>query len=245
VREFLASEAMYYLNVSTTRALSLIISTSEKVQRPWFSDATNSNSKVGVSVDDHRIAHLPLSKRKDLIKKYISQPDVMISENVAMTCRVSPSFIRVGQIELFARRYRKALSVASESVESQEMVELHPKEFVSMVEHLLFREYSDTRINVSFIAMSKVKSNNDSSLFVPLSLQSRILYALRESSQQIATMTAAWMRVGYCQGNFNSDNCLVAGRTMDYGNNNGLLRILIIFKFYIFYNFFHRTFWLH
>jgi uncharacterized protein YdiU (UPF0061 family) len=26
-----------------------------------------------------------------------------------------------------------------------------------------------------------------------------------------------WIRVGYCQGNFNSDNCLVAGRTMDYG----------------------------
>ena len=25
------------------------------------------------------------------------------------------------------------------------------------------------------------------------------------------------MRVGFCQGNFNADNCLVAGRTMDYG----------------------------
>lgn len=99
---------------------------------------------------DTHIAYLPLSKRRDLIKKYISQPDVIISENVAMTCRVSPSFIRVGQIELFvfAPRYRKALSVASQSVESQEMVELHRKEFggaASMVEHMLFREYSDTR----------------------------------------------------------------------------------------------------
>jgi uncharacterized protein YdiU (UPF0061 family) len=28
---------------------------------------------------------------------------------------------------------------------------------------------------------------------------------------------AGWLRVGYVQGNFNSDNCLVAGRTMDYG----------------------------
>merc|ERR1712054_409929 len=33
-REFLASEAMFFLNVSTTRALSLIAS-SEKVARPW------------------------------------------------------------------------------------------------------------------------------------------------------------------------------------------------------------------
>ena len=30
-------------------------------------------------------------------------------------------------------------------------------------------------------------------------------------------MCAGWLRVGFCQGNFNADNCLVAGRTMDYG----------------------------
>ena len=28
---------------------------------------------------------------------------------------------------------------------------------------------------------------------------------------------AGWLRVGFCQGNFNADNCLVGGRTMDYG----------------------------
>jgi len=28
---------------------------------------------------------------------------------------------------------------------------------------------------------------------------------------------ANWMRVGYCQGNFNSDNCAVGGFTLDYG----------------------------
>merc|ERR1719487_1787413 len=34
---------------------------------------------------------------------------------------------------------------------------------------------------------------------------------------RIATMVAGWLRVGFCQGNFNCDNCLIAGRTMDYG----------------------------
>lgn len=53
---------------------------------------------------------------------------------------------------------------------------------------------------------------------VSADLQARLLDALRESSHRIAQLTAAWMRVGFCQGNFNSDNCLVAGRTLDYGN---------------------------
>jgi uncharacterized protein YdiU (UPF0061 family) len=40
---------------------------------------------------------------------------------------------------------------------------------------------------------------------------------LRQASKKFADLTASWIRVGYCQGNFNSDNCLVGGRTMDYG----------------------------
>jgi hypothetical protein len=34
---------------------------------------------------------------------------------------------------------------------------------------------------------------------------------------RLAGMIAEWIRVGFCQGNFNADNCLVGGRTMDYG----------------------------
>jgi len=34
---------------------------------------------------------------------------------------------------------------------------------------------------------------------------------------RIADMVNGWVRVGFAQGNFNADNCLVGGRTMDYG----------------------------
>ena len=34
---------------------------------------------------------------------------------------------------------------------------------------------------------------------------------------RLTGMIAEWIRVGFCQGNFNADNCLVGGRTMDYG----------------------------
>jgi uncharacterized protein YdiU (UPF0061 family) len=37
------------------------------------------------------------------------------------------------------------------------------------------------------------------------------------AARRIATMVANWVRVGFAQGNFNADNCLVGGKTMDYG----------------------------
>jgi uncharacterized protein YdiU (UPF0061 family) len=40
---------------------------------------------------------------------------------------------------------------------------------------------------------------------------------LAGAAGRLAAMVAGWLRVGFCQGNFNADNCLVGGRTMDYG----------------------------
>ena len=37
------------------------------------------------------------------------------------------------------------------------------------------------------------------------------------TAARLASLSAEWLRVGFCQGNFNADNCLVGGRTMDYG----------------------------
>lgn len=78
VREFLAQEHMYALGVPTSRSLTLYTSKSETVKRPWF----NQDS-------------------------YSRDPEVTIEEDVAITTRVAPSFLRVGQIELFGRRARK------------------------------------------------------------------------------------------------------------------------------------------
>jgi uncharacterized protein YdiU (UPF0061 family) len=78
VREFLAQEHMHALGVPTSRSLSLYVSKTEKVKRPWYSED---------------------SRSKD--------PDMLISEAVAISTRVAPSFIRVGQLELFGRRAHK------------------------------------------------------------------------------------------------------------------------------------------
>ncbi len=157
VREFLAQEHMHALGVPTSRSLSLYVSKTEQVKRPWYSEGSRSQD-----------------------------PDRLISEAVAISTRVAPSFIRVGQLELFGRRARK-----------QE----HPKaleELEQLVLHLIAREYSDV-------------------IDQKLSTAEKVLLLAREFRSRLTSLVANWIRVGYCQGNFNSDNCAAGGFTLDYG----------------------------
>lgn len=157
IREFLAQEHMHALRVPTSRSLSLFTSKSDKVKRPWYTEGSHS-----------------------------MDPEVMIDEAVAISTRVAPSFIRVGQIELFARRARK---------------NEHPKameELEKIVLHLIDREYSEVIDN-------------------HLTTQEKVLLLAQEFRTRLTSLVANWIRVGYCQGNFNSDNCAAGGFTLDYG----------------------------
>jgi uncharacterized protein YdiU (UPF0061 family) len=157
IREFLAQEHMQALGVPTSRSLSLYVSKTEKVDRQWYSEGSHSRN-----------------------------PDQYISEPVAISTRVAPSFIRVGQLELFGRRARKAE---------------HPKamgELEMLVLHLIDREYAN------------VISNK-------LEMTEKILLLAKEFRNRLSSLVVNWIRVGYCQGNFNSDNCAAGGFTLDYG----------------------------
>jgi uncharacterized protein YdiU (UPF0061 family) len=157
IREFMAQEHMHALGVPTSRSLSLYVSKTEKVQRPWYSQDSR-------SID----------------------PDMMISEPVAISTRVAPSFIRVGQLELFGRRVRN---------------KAHPKameELEKIVLHLIDRDYSGVIDN-------------------KLTTDQKVVVLAREFRSRLTSLIANWIRVGYCQGNFNSDNCAAGGFTLDYG----------------------------
>ncbi len=157
VREFLVQEYMHALGVPTSRSLTLYVSQMETVSRPWYSQ----NSK---GLD----------------------PDILVDNPVAISTRVAPSFLRVGQLELFARRARS---------------NAHPKaveELRMIVAHLIEREY---------------QSEIDQSLH----FADQIVELARLLSERLTSLIANWFRVGYCQGNFNSDNCPAGGYTLDYG----------------------------
>nr|WP_136249944.1 protein adenylyltransferase SelO family protein [Ningiella ruwaisensis] len=157
IREFVAQEYMHALGVPTSRSLSLFVSETERVNRPWYSEGS-----------------------------YSMDPDIMVSNPVAISTRVAPSFLRVGQIELFGRRARK---------------NEHPNalsELKLIVEHVIEREYRN-QIDANLAFTDKV-----------------VLLAI-EFRERLTSLIAHWMRVGYCQGNFNSDNCACGGYTLDYG----------------------------
>ncbi len=157
VREFLAQDYMHALGVPTSRSLTLYTSKSETVERPWYSQGS-----------------------------YSADPDILLDNPVAISTRVAPSFLRVGQLELFARRVRN---------------QAHPKAFEELkmiVAHLIEREY---------------KNEIDQSL--PFTAQ--VIELAKLFRDRLCALVADWLRVGYCQGNFNSDNCAAGGFTLDYG----------------------------
>ena len=157
VREFLAQEFMHALGVPTSRSLTLYVSHDENVRRPWYSGTSPS-----------------------------MDPDILVDNSAAITTRVAPSFLRVGQLELFARRTRN---------------NSHPKAFSELqmiVEHLIKRNYH-----------AEVEPS------LPFSEQ--VVELARLFRGRLTALVADWIRVGYCQGNFNSDNCAAGGFTLDYG----------------------------
>mmetsp|Transcript_9876 Transcript_9876/g.14353 ORF Transcript_9876/g.14353 Transcript_9876/m.14353 type:complete len:736 (-) Transcript_9876:398-2605(-) len=211
IREFLASEAMHYLGISTTRALSLIVSedgddengngkAGNTSQRPWYSEQ---NQKNVPTVDDPRLERYSPEQRKQIVAQLNAQtrndPDVMVEEPNAITCRVAPSFMRVGHIDLFSRRATKN-TLSENEIPDKNTPEF--KELEDIIWHACFREFP-------------------SECYEPFIDDNDILSAskclLDHSLDGIAAMVAGWVRVGFAQGNFNGDNCLVAGRTMDYG----------------------------
>jgi hypothetical protein len=72
IREFLASEAMFALGISTTRALSLVVSGSEVIARPWYSNRGGEQDLP--TVDDPRLAHVPMQMREQLIAQLVRHP---------------------------------------------------------------------------------------------------------------------------------------------------------------------------
>ncbi|QKF94872.1 UPF0061 protein [Fadolivirus algeromassiliense] len=171
IREFLVSEAMFHLNVPTTRALSVIASKSEKVPRQWYSE---------------------------------DGKEVMENSTCAVICRVAESFIRVGHIELYGRRVRDALEIWHASKQDynkhdniKKELDFRINELKMIVDYAIFREYPHL-----------LQIQNE---------QEKYIQFLKEVGFNIANMTAEWLRVGYTQGNFNSDNCHIGGKTLDYG----------------------------
>jgi uncharacterized protein YdiU (UPF0061 family) len=72
------------------------------------------------------------------------------------------------------------------------------EELEMIVLHLIDREYADV-------------------IDKKLNTAEKVVLLAREFRGRLTSLVANWIRVGYCQGNFNSDNCAAGGFTLDYG----------------------------
>ncbi|KAH8070240.1 ATPase [Aureococcus anophagefferens] len=109
--------------------------------------------------------------------------DVLRRERRAITTRVARSFVRVGSLELFARRLRRTGERARRELEA------------------LFR-YAYDREGLGPAGAA---------------LEDAAVAAATETRGRFASLACHWLRVGYAQSNYNSDNSLVGGATVDYG----------------------------
>ncbi|KAH8064283.1 hypothetical protein JL722_1146 [Aureococcus anophagefferens] len=162
-REFLASEAMAALGVPTTRALALCASASDVAERPWYSDRT--------AVDDD---FQPVRHGGDVLRR----------ERRAITTRVARSFVRVGSLELFARRLRRT---------------------------------GEPRARRELEALFRYAYDREGLGPAGAALEDAAVAAATETRGRFASLACHWLRVGYAQSNYNSDNSLVGGATVDYG----------------------------
>ena len=64
--------------------------------------------------------------------------------------------------------------------------------------HLIDREYADV-------------------IDQKLTTAEKVVLLAQAFRRRLTSLVANWIRVGYCQGNFNSDNCAAGGFTLDYG----------------------------
>jgi uncharacterized protein YdiU (UPF0061 family) len=148
---------MHALGVPTSRSLTLYLSREETVRRPWYAPGSTS-----------------------------FEPDILVPNPVAITTRVAPSFLRVGQLELFARRVRR---------------QAHPEALQEL----------------RMIACHLIERNYRPEIDPALEFSDQLVELARLFRGRLTALVANWIRVGYCQGNFNSDNCAAGGFTLDYG----------------------------
>ena len=190
VREFLASESFHHMGVPTTRALT-IVATRQAVRRAWYVGATTEKMRSGTY--DGRLARPSGGS---------FPPDRMNIEPGAVMTRVSTSFIRVAQLELFAQR--------------GEMAEL-----ARLADYACFREFPHLLADPALALPPSARLDAElvSRVAVPWAPghPRRYVELFRCICRATAFLVGEWIRVGYVQGNMNSDNMLVCGKTLDYG----------------------------
>ncbi len=78
-------------------------------------------------------------------------------------------------------------------------------------------EHKDALQELEMIVLYLIDREYKKEINQNLVLEDKIILLAIEFQKRLTSLVANWIRVGYCQGNFNSDNCAAGGFTLDYG----------------------------
>jgi uncharacterized protein YdiU (UPF0061 family) len=204
--------------------IAQIVGTGQTIHRAWYENRSPTGAKCG-----------PLPTHAT--SKYA--PNMLLAEPGAITCRVSRSFLRFGHLELFAlrgemeqlrmmadyvcfREYPELLELTAEPAplvaagvtaqvnhtapEAQPSQDLQAPQTPTVHDH-----HGDSTATAAAEARLPLPEQ------LPAGSAERYVALYRRVAQRTAKLVAHWLRVGYVQGNMNSDNTLLSGATVDYG----------------------------
>jgi uncharacterized protein YdiU (UPF0061 family) len=145
-------------------------------------------------MDDPRLAQYDDNQKREIISQIAAQskadPDVMREEKCAITTRVASSFVRIGHLDLFARRVEMMQAKLAVAMEKDGDVDMSIKETQQYQEledimwHACFREYYDE-------AYAPYWESKDS--------KAAAMALMNAAMVRIAKMVAGWIRVGFVQ----------------------------------------------
>ncbi len=170
------------------------------IRRPWYDvniPALTNDENHGNNGGSKLAASTNIDTFSDDDVKY--PPNVMVAEPGAVMCRVSRSFLRVAQFELFAKRGEFA-------------------ELQQLADYVCFREFPHLLKYTSSMTSGVTDIADDASTVHDITTGNveRYVEMFKEILQRNAVLVAEWLRVGYVQGNMNSDNTMLAGNLHTY-----------------------------
>lgn len=196
IREYLVSESMHHLGVPTSRALC-VVGTGQRVRRPWYQADSAIMSEVAAALSPNN---------------YVAQDDMHLEGTYPKSDSELPSIDPA-----------RAVSYVRRGGKFSPDVMLHEKGAImcrTAPSFLRFAQLELFFIREEWVEMAELADYVCMREYPHLTTESapeKYVQMFREVARRAAYLVVQWLRVGYVQGNMNSDNTLLGGRTVDYG----------------------------
>ena len=102
-------------------------------------------------------------------------------------------------------------SFLNQPIAAQKNFDMFCRSLMTLLEH------EHARDELKAIVMHLIEREYAKEIDTTAPLEEQVIRLAELFRDRLTNLVSQWVRVGYCQGNFNSDNCAAGGFTLDYG----------------------------